>query len=75
MSILGLPPVSEQAVKEAIKYFRRKAGVDDSVFDWTTGTITKKPDRLWDAEDWYWWDVEQKLFNQANDLVRRDRYR
>jgi len=64
--ILDLEMPSEEDIRQAIEYFRRKAGIE---------TITKKPGRLWDAEDWYWWGVEQKLFKQANDLVRRDRYR
>jgi len=74
--ILDLPMVSEEAVKEAIEYFRRKAGVDDSVFDWTTGTIKKKPARgLWDAQDWEWWQREQRIDTAIDNRIRRDRYR
>jgi len=64
--ILDLEMPTEEDIRQAIEYFRRQAG---------TETTKNKPGRLWDAEDWYWWDVEQKLFKQANDLVRRDRYR
>jgi hypothetical protein len=63
--ILDLEMPTDEAVREAIRYFRQRGGL----------TSKKKPARLWDDLDWKMFFVDREIFHASDDRVRRDRYK
>jgi len=65
MSILGLPPVSEQDVEEAVRYFQRRYGL----------TPQEKKARDDARAELNWMLEDLRIGAAIDDRIRRGRYR
>ena len=65
MSILCLPPVSEEDVMEAVRYFRRRYGL-------TPQEKKARDDQLWQLQ---WLREERRIDAAIEARIRRSRYK